>query len=1730
MNPTDADRLAPLTPQNPAYVIYTSGSTGKPKATVIEHRNVLNQLMWMAREFPLVDSDGLLQKTPLTFDASVWEFFAPWMAGRTVILCDSSNLHLDMILQTIAKQNVTRLQFTPSVLNSVLTLESFKSSTASLRRVFCGGEILTAEIAADFRKHSTAAFDNIYGPTETTIISTFYSTFPGDNFPLSVPIGRPISNTRVYVLDRGLEPVPVGVAGELYIAGAGLARGYLKRPGLTADRFVADPHGEAGTRMYRTGDLARWRGDGNLEFIGRADQQVKIRGFRIELGEVEAVLRKHENVQDAVVLAREDDPGQKRLVAYVVRQPSEAERVGMQRDQISEWHQLYESTYRQGTEFSGDFNIVGWQSSYTAGPIATEEMRIWVDETVRRLRAFDARRVLEVGCGTGLLLTRLAGESHRYVGLDFSSEALTRLRSYLSTRDDLSHVELREGLAHELSFMSDNSVDLVILNSVVQYFPDVDYLLKVLREAVRVTSRDGHVFIGDVRSKSLLEAYHASVQIFKAGNEVSTEEIRQQIDYRQRKEEELVLEAKLFEEFGNRCDKVAQVGSWLKAGQYDNELSRFRFDVVMRLHSKKLQMVEPELWVGWDKSGYWRNTVREAVTRKLNISIGVRGIPDARVAWAAKSVRLLRTEMKDVGELRLACADIIAEDPDAVMRFARSLKVEFSWRNFGTDGIYDGVFNPKWREVSGEEPVPDGYYRQYGNAPSRSAGDAEFGRALQNYLRRSLPNYMVPEAIVVLERLPLTPTGKVDRKELLPPEHISIQQYQAPRTPHQNILCSLFAETLGLVRVGIDDNFFELGGHSLLATRLVNRIRASLDIELPIRTLFESPSPRDLAQHLPGGQKGRAPLVRQERPTRLPLSHAQERLWFLDQLEEKTSTAYNMPAALRLRGELDREAVVRAINTIVERHESLRTHFAEVDGEPSQVIAPTLRVEVPVEDLSALETEEQQVATRAAMRQEMQTTFDLSRDPLLRIKLLKLGPEEHILLRTMHHIVSDGWSEGVFNREFEILYEAYRDKKQSPLRPLAVQYADFALWQRRQLEGGALEEGIRYWMQKLRDIPQHLELPTDRPRLVVQTFAASTCSVILTVDQVEGLKRLSRENGTTLYMTLLAAFGILLSRYSGQDDVVVGSLVANRQDSQLDQLIGFFLNILAMRLPIKGQSNFRELLKEVRTTTLEAYQHQDVPFERLVEELSPERSLNRTPVFQVVFVLQNSPWEPQRMKGLAVESVGVPDLRVRYDLEVHAWERQEGIVLYWQYNRDLFDRWRIDQMARHYVRVLDAVVADATQTLAKVPLLSVTEQYQVREEWNNTAKDQSRDMFPELFEQQVEKTPDAIATTDGDRCLTYWELNKHANQLAHYLVALGAGPESLVGIHLERSLEMVISILGTLKAGAAYFPLDPTQPPERLALIVNDAEPMLVVSTNALKTRLPEKIPVLSIDELEYEAAIQQSPSHNPTEFYGRAGLLPRHPAYLIYTSGSTGQPKGVTVEHGGMLNHLHAKIHDLSLDSQDTVAQTATVAFDIAVWQTLAALLVGGRVEIIGRRFAQDGSLLLERLRASTVTVVELVPTMLTILLEEAAEEGGWPLCRHTLSTGEALPSELYLRWRTLHATGQLWNAYGPTECSDDVTHYHLSDSDADEQAGGFAPIGRPILNTQLYVLDDGMEPVPVGVAGELYVAGAGLARGYLKLPGLTAERFVANPFGPLGARMYRTGDLARWRGDGNL
>ncbi|MFZ0922507.1 MAG: amino acid adenylation domain-containing protein, partial [Candidatus Acidiferrales bacterium] len=1007
---------------------------------------------------------------------------------------------------------------------------------------------------------------------------------------------------------------------------------------------------------------------------------------------------------------------------------------------------------------------------------------------------------------------------------------------------------------------------------------------------------------------------------------------------------------------------------------------------------------------------------------------------------------------------------------------------------------------------------------------------------LRGFLKEQLPEHMVPAVFVLLDALPLLSNGKIDRRALPAPDRARPEldkAFVAPRTPTEELLAEIWAQLLDLERIGVHDNFFDLGGHSLLATQAVSRMREAFQVEIPLRRLFEVPTVAGLAESIEAARQAgqdllAPPILPVPRSGDMALSFAQQRLWFFDQLEPGLP-AYNIPAAVRLKGPLNLAALERSLNEIVGRHESLRTTFANVEGRPTQVIAPTLMIKLPVVDLRKLPVSERETEIRRLITAEAQRPFDLSRGPLIRGTVLRLGDEEHVGLLTMHHIVSDGWSTGILVRELATLYVAFCFGGPSPLPALPIQYADFAHWQRQWLQGEVLETQIAYWKEQLAGARTLIDLPTDLPRPPVQTFHGAHQSLVMRKQLKDGLKALGRQEGVTLFMTMLAAFNVLLYRYTSQDDLIVGTPIANRQRLETEGLIGFFVNALVLRTDLSGNPSFLELLRRLRQVCLGAYSHQDLPFDRLIEELHLKRDLSRNPLFQVMFALQNVPLRPLELPGLILSPVEGDSETAHFDLTLQIVDTEQELTATFVYNTDLFEAATIARMLGNFQVLLEAIVADPEQRLSDLPLLTEVERRQLLVEWNGTKTDCPRDLcIHQLFEVQVKRTPDAVAVVFETEQLTYGELNRRANRLAHHLRALGVGPEVLVALCLERSLEMVIGQLAILKAGGAYVPLDPAYPKERLAFILKDAQVPVVLTQGPLVTTFAEYNAKIICLDSGSETLARES-EENPS-----SSTLPENLAYVIYTSGSTGQPKGVLVSHGAIADHCRNAQRHYELDFRDVVLQFASLSFDVSLEEILPTLIVGARLVIMGtnvwhpaefhRKASEFGLTVLnlptaywQELAREWADVPELVPNIQTRLFIVGGDT--------------MLPDALKLWQRTPVNSIRLLNAYGPTETTITATVFEVAPGPGENTTDQRVPIGRPLANRAIYILDHHNNPAPIGVAGQMHIGGVSLARGYLNRPELTAEKFIPDPFSAEpGARMYKTGDLARYRPDGNI
>ncbi|NCS32797.1 MAG: amino acid adenylation domain-containing protein [Microcystis aeruginosa G11-01] len=1320
---------------NLAYVIYTSGSTGIPKGVLVTHQGLLNLVFWHQNTFEITNLDKATQLAGTGFDAAVWELWPYLTAGASIYLVKPEILISLVELQKwLAAKKIT-ISFLPTPIAEQLLSLEWTEINVSLRTILTGGDKLN-QYPSNFIPFQVV---NNYGPTENTVVTTSGVVISGEkNNSLSPAIGRPIFNTQIYILDSNLQPVPVGIPGEIHISGAGLARGYLNRPELTQEKFIPNPFSNSpDSRLYKTGDLARYLPDGNLEYLGRIDNQVKIRGFRIELGEIETILSQHSAVKTAIVIAREDETEQKRLVAYIVPQ---AEGISAQQEQ----------------------NFI----------------------------------------------------------------AVTELRQFLKAK---------------------------------------------------------------------------------------------------------------------------------------------------------------------------------------------------------------------------------------------------------------------------------------------------------------LPEYMIPSAFVILESLPLTPNGKIDRRALPAPEFQSEEQYVAPRNPIEEILSSIWVKVLKVAQVGIHDNFFELGGHSLLATQLISRIREAFQVEMPLRELFVAPTIAELAQEIKRiserEQLTELPILPRDKTAELPLSFAQTRLWFLAEFESNSSF-YNIPLALSLEGTLNSQILIQSLEEICARHEALRTNFITVDGIPTQIIQ-TRTWTVTVVDLQHLSSSEKVIASQELTQNQAIQPFDLASEPLIRTTLVVLSETEHILLVCMHHIVSDGWSMGVFLQELTDLYNAYIQNQPSSLSPLPIQYGDYTLWQKQWLQGDILQRQLDYWQKQLADAPALLSLPTDRPRPAVQSFAGAHLPFSLSWELTEKLTQLTQEQGVTLFMTLLTAFAVLLYRYTEQEDILIGTPIANRNRREIEGLIGFFVNTLVLRIDLSGKPNFNQLLGRVREMAMDAYAHQDLPFEMLVEVLQPERDLSHAPLFQVDFLLQNSPPSPLELTGLTATPLTTENDTAKFDLTLAMENTGAGLQGVWEYNTDLFDRSTIERLTGNFITLLEALVVNPQQPIFQLPLLTEVQSQALLEDWNATEKEYPfHHCIHHLFEEQAARTPAAVAVVFEGQELTYQELNIQANQLAHYLKSLEVNSEVLVGIYLERSLLVIVGLLAVLKAGGAYLPLDPDYPQQRLTYMAEDAQISLLLTQESLLDSLPvEDVGVIVLDKLA-EILTVQSPE-NPFSEVVSENLL-----CLLYTSGSTGKPKGVMLTHAALVNHSWGISEVFGLTESDRVLQFASFGFDVAAEEIFPTWLKGGTVVLRpGQMFATltDFANFIEQERLTVLNITPAYWHEWALAVSQSLATVPSSL-RVVAVGGDAVLPETVNIWRQMVGKRvQCINVYGPTEASVTAIVHDLLDYQSEKINSVL--IGRPIANTKAYVLDQNLQPVPIGVKGELHLCGVRLARGYLNRPELTAEKFINNPFANAAFnRLYKTGDLARYLPDGNI
>jgi amino acid adenylation domain-containing protein/non-ribosomal peptide synthase protein (TIGR01720 family) len=1679
---SDENPLARVTAQDYAYVLYTSGSTGRPKGVCCHHAGVVNLLEDFDRRQPIRVGDNGSWWTSPNFDVSVYEIFSPLLCGGTLhIVSEPVRPDAARFAEWLSLHNIQSAYIPPFMLADFSAWLHRQGGTSFMHRLLVGVEPIPEPLLVRINARVPALhIINGYGPTETTICSTLYSIRPRNAQDRTTPIGQPVQNNQVYLFDERLQLVPIGAPGQVYIGGVGVSHGYLNRPGLTAERFVPHPFSaRPGARLYKTGDLAHHLSDGNIEFLGRMDFQVKVRGFRIELGEVQKVLGQHPGVRDVVVLVREDTPGDKRLVAYVV--PEEvAPGVGELRSFLKE--KLPEYMVPSAFVLLEAFPLTPNGKVDRRALPAPERTRDDLDKiyvaprtAVERFLVERWQDILDIDrVGIHDNFFELGGDSLQAAVL------INRLQEELNVT---AHVKAL--------FMAPTVAELG--RYLAEYYPDAAAKIGETESLDAVTV----IFEQDVaRDLSAGKRVDAS----------TVAQMRQLITPLSPRQEHQVAKAKnppaIF------VLSPPRSGSTLLRTMLAGHPRLFSPPELDLLSFNTLDERRAVLSGG---RSFWLEGVFRAIMEATGCDIQ----EAQRIMDEYESQKLTTKQLYGLLQKWIAPRILVDKTPVYPLDLEILERMETDFENT----LYIHLVRHPYATVYSfvEAKLDQVFFRHEHPFPRRGLAELVWIISHQNILEflKTVPEDR--QHRVVFEDLVTRPEAIM--KGIC--QFLDVEFHPALVRPYEGQRMTngirpgaqMVGDFKFYLRKEIDPGAADRWKkfHSIdFLSDIAWQVAGSLGYERPV-----TPQAGVRVSGAPSERPALADLRPIPRDGDLPLSFSQQRLWFLDQFEPG-SPFYNIPSAVRLTGRLNVAAFERCLNEIVRRQQVLRTTFATVDGRAVQIIAPKVPRSLPVVDLRDVPQAEREAVARQLVADEAQQPFDLARGPLARACLLRLDQQEYLFLLTAHHIVSDGWSTRAFIRELAALYEAFATGKPSPLSELPIQYVDYAYWQREWLRGEVLESQLAYWEQQLADSPPILELPADRPRPAVQTLRGSTLWFDLPKSLSDAIRALGRQEKASLFMTLLAAFQALLYRYTGQEDVSVGTPIANRNRAEIEGLIGFFVNTLVLRTDLSGDPGFRELLARVREVAVSAYAHQDVPFEMLVDALQPERDMSHTPLFQVMFTLQDAPARALKLPGLTLSPVVIDNRTAKFDLTLAIVDKAEGLRGSLEYNTDLFDGGTIERVAGHFQVLLAGIVADPDRRISALPLLTQTEQRQLLAEWNGTATPYPQERcIPHLFEAQAARTPDAVAVVFQEEQLTYADLNRRANQLAHHLHGLGVEPEVAVGVCVVRSVEMVVGLLGILKAGRAYVPLDPTYPQERLAFMLADARTPVLLTQQQLLENLPEYSARVVCLDSDWETIAQESET-NPVRRMATESL-----AYVIYTSGSTGRPKGVQIEHRALLNLIFWHQRAFAVSRVDRATQVAGLAFDASVWELWPYLAAGASIHLPNEETRASPERLRDWLEAQGITISFLPTPLAEVVLPLA-----WPpkLALRTLLTG----GEKLHRYPAPGLPFELVNNYGPTE-NTVVTTSGLVPSDG--QTGAAPSIGRPIANAQLYVLDRHLQPVPVGAPGELHVGGDGLARGYLNRPELTAEKFIPHPFnGKSGTRLYKTGDLVRYLSDGNI
>ncbi|KFA67608.1 hypothetical protein S40285_08499 [Stachybotrys chlorohalonatus IBT 40285] len=1731
-----------------AYAIFTSGSTGKPKGVLIEHRSIVRLAVQNNITRHLPESPCVAHMCNIAFDVSTWEIYTALLNGGTLICIDKTEaLDFPLLQEVFARERLEVALFPPALLKHCLS-ES-PATISGLKLLLLGGDRADPQDISRASRIMDGLIINAYGPTENTGCSTLYcmSTAEGilesKDFINGVPIGNSLSNSGAYVTDEEMQLVPLGVIGELIVTGDGLARGYITAS-QNAGRFVNITINGEIVRAYRTGDYVRRRPvDGQLEYFGRMDQQVKVRGHRVELTEVEQALLGHKLVSGATAVLAHQEDQDSFIVGFVTLNSDGNSQLSTQNSQdqlVVNWQELFDSdNYNalntlQGQQIGRDF--VGWTSMYDGSEIDKIEMNEWLDETISCLFGSGQQlgRVLEIGTGSGMMLFNIIDRVESYVGLEPSKQAVEFVTKMLNHNPDMNRkARVHQGTATDLSLVAEDfTPDTIILNSVVQYFPSLEYLSGVVESLLKQFPGIKTLFFGDVRSYALYREFQVSMSLHSVKEPASKETMRSKMNELELREQELLVDPGFFTALKDRfAHLIEHVEIMPKKMEAANELSAYRYAAVLHVRNQQPRQIidiDENKWFDFQARGLNAQTL-EKLLRQASVSgmTAVSNIPHRLTTLESHIVDALDNEVNDEGEwlsrLQEGSRDIPSLSSHDLTELSERIgcQVEISWgRQHAQRGGLDAVFHysrPQYQDGRVLFRFPTDYNlrpsRKFSSQPYRQQADQLIESELQAVAQNLLPSFIVPQKIKVLDKFPVTTNGKVDRRALVEmirttgTAKVNINK-APPRDDIERALCEELGDVLKSDVININDNFFELGGHSLTATQYASRISRRLNVKITVRDIFEQPVIAGLADKLRPtvGSRAYEVIPRAEYSGPFEQSFAQERLWFLDQLYPASSW-YMMPISLRIRGPLQLDAMQAALHALECRHETLRTTFCTKDGANLQVILPFSPKPLKVTEI---QHEEQLLQ---CVHQDKTVPFDLRTQPGWRLSMYRLSDDDHVLSMVMHHIVSDGWSVDVLRNELQAFYSAAVRGQDvlSQVKPLPIQYRDFAVWQRQDEQASEHQLQLEYWIQNL-ESSRPAELPTNRPRPSVLSTQAGTEAVSIEDGLYRKLQQFCQDHQVTPFVVLLSIFRATHYRLTGAQDATIGTPVANRNRPELEGLIGFFVNLQCIRTKIEEDDSFEDLVDQVRIATNNSIARQDVPFERIVSRLERSRDLSRNPLVQMTFALHSQMNLDQfSLGGLSVE-LTAQDPASRFDLEFHLYQKDQSVQGQVIYSRDLFDAETIKSMISVFLKLLTQAINNPRTAIASLPLVqhhtTLAHSELVNMETTYYPRDSS---LVNVFVQQVAASPLRIAVKDTSMELTYRELDQKSSHLASWLAQKCFTPETLIGVLSNRSCYTIVIFLGILKANLAYLPLDKKWPAERVRDVLSSVEGHKLVilgpgfSIPEVQPEDTEFIPIEDILGTPMTVPVREVQSPTATSL-----------AYAMFTSGSTGKPKGVMAEHRGVVRLAVQNQITRLLPDSPRIAHMSNTAFDAATWEIYTALLNGGTLVCI--EDALDFSALNDTFNREHIAAAFFPPALLkqclihfptTVSPLEVLLVGGERADPQDISTAYA------------HMEGKVLNVYGPTENTGFSTLYCISES---EQNANGVPIGSAISNSGAYVMDSQQRLVPPGTVGELVVTGDGLARGYIN-PEQNKNQFMQIQVGDALVKAYRTGDYVRCR-----